>query len=195
MKATLRLQGVEVCGILDTGASINILPNYVFKSCNLNNIPIKACASRVATFSGEELHVLGKITIPCSSIDGREKQDIDFVVTDEGKSVLFGLDAIRKLKCLQDELCSIQYSSSYEIDELVDKLQPPEEPVFGNIKGFEHKIRINEEFPPVRQSLRQIPFAVRDKVTAEVNRLVQHGIIEKISASEWGFKLSGRAKT
>ena len=37
--------------------------------------------------------------------------------------------------------------------------------------GFKRKIRINENVIPVRQSLRQIPFALRDKVSAEIKRL------------------------
>lgn len=96
LKATLRLRYVQVTGILDTGASINILSISILESCDFTQVSIKPCSCKIATFSGEELRVLGKITFPCSSVDGLEKQDIDFVLT-ESKSVLFGIDAIRNL--------------------------------------------------------------------------------------------------
>lgn len=169
---------MQVTGILDTGASINILPI----SCDFTHMSIKPRSCKIATFSGEELRVLGKI--PCSSVDGLEKQDIYFVLTEEGKSVLFGIDAIRKLKCLQDDLCSIKCPVSHEIDELIENFQV-QEPAFGNIKGFEHRISINEKVTPVRQNSCHIPFALRDKVSAEIAVLAQHGIIEKIDASKW----------
>lgn len=56
----------------------------------------------------------------------------------------------------------------------------------GCIKGLVHKVKINPEVRPVRQKLMQIPYALREKVSVEVNRLIDNDIIEKVEgSSKW----------
>ena len=52
-------------------------------------------------------------------------------------------------------------------------------------KGFVHRVKVNDKITPVQQKLRRLPFSVRDKVSNELKRLENLGVIEKIDASEW----------
>lgn len=65
--------------------------------------------------------------------------------------------------------------------EMVD-LAPPQQ--FGCLKGFIHKVRVNKTVQPVRQKLRRVPLSIRKEVCAELNCLLQTGIIERVDASE-----------
>ncbi len=55
----------------------------------------------------------------------------------------------------------------------------------GCVKGFVHKPTVKPDATPVRQKLRRLPFAVRQAVSAELDSLLQKGIIEKIDSSPW----------
>lgn len=44
---------------------------------------------------------------------------------------------------------------------------------------------MNKTVQPVRQKLRRLPLSTRKEVSAELNRLLQAGIIERVDASEW----------
>uniref|UniRef100_A0A096LWH5 CCHC-type domain-containing protein n=1 Tax=Poecilia formosa TaxID=48698 RepID=A0A096LWH5_POEFO len=55
----------------------------------------------------------------------------------------------------------------------------------GCVKSFIHKVRLDPTVKPVRQKLRRLPFAVRAPVSAELNRLLKAGVIERIDASPW----------
>lgn len=48
-----------------------------------------------------------------------------------------------------------------------------------------HKVKTDPTVKPVRQKLRRLPFAVRASVSAELDRLLKAGVIEKIDASPW----------
>ncbi|XP_041360993.1 uncharacterized protein K02A2.6-like [Gigantopelta aegis] len=55
----------------------------------------------------------------------------------------------------------------------------------GKVKGFKHKIKVRSDVKPVQQKLRRLPFAVRNAVSAELKKLENSDIIERIDASEW----------
>ncbi|KAJ8340793.1 hypothetical protein SKAU_G00330840 [Synaphobranchus kaupii] len=64
--------------------------------------------------------------------------------------------------------------------------QENESPIaFGCAKDFVHKVKIRPEVKPVQQKLRRLPLSVREAVSQELRNLEQHGIIERIDASEW----------
>ena len=50
----------------------------------------------------------------------------------------------------------------------------------GKLKNFELKLHINPDVTPVQQAIRRIPYHVRKKVSAELQRLQQLDIIEPV---------------
>ncbi|XP_038064800.1 uncharacterized protein LOC119735167 [Patiria miniata] len=55
----------------------------------------------------------------------------------------------------------------------------------GLARGFIHRVKTRPDVTPTQQRLRRLPFAVRDRVKAELQRLESEHIIERIDASEW----------
>ena len=61
-------------------------------------------------------------------------------------------------------------------------------------------MKVDENVRPRHQKLRRLPFAVRDKVSAELRKLEQQGVIEKVDSSEWvspivvSYKKSGKIR-
>ena len=51
----------------------------------------------------------------------------------------------------------------------------------GKLKGFKLKLRINKDLIPVAQSVRRLPFGLRDKVGEKLNELLDMANIEKVS--------------
>ena len=56
----------------------------------------------------------------------------------------------------------------------------------GKLKGVKVKLHVDQDVKPVAQKHRRVPFHLRDKVEAEVTRLEEAGIIEKVdSETDW----------
>ena len=51
--------------------------------------------------------------------------------------------------------------------------------------GFEAKINVDSQAKPKFCKARPVPYAYRDKVEKEIERLVSLGIMEPIQNSEW----------
>ena len=60
----------------------------------------------------------------------------------------------------------------------------------GCLSAFAHQPLINPSVKPVIQPLRRIPLALRDPVSAELQRLLEAGIIEPVDASPWVSNLT-----
>ena len=50
---------------------------------------------------------------------------------------------------------------------------------------FTHRVQVRGEAVPVRQKLRRVPLAMREKVEKELDRLLEEDIIEPVDRSEW----------
>ena len=50
----------------------------------------------------------------------------------------------------------------------------------GNLKDYQAKIHVNQEIPPIAQSPRLIPFAMREKVERKIIQLLEMDIIEPV---------------
>ncbi|KAG5269277.1 hypothetical protein AALO_G00200210 [Alosa alosa] len=55
----------------------------------------------------------------------------------------------------------------------------------GCVNGFIHKVQTNSAVQPVRQKVKRLPLSIREEVSAELNRLLQENIIERVNVSEW----------
>jgi len=55
----------------------------------------------------------------------------------------------------------------------------------GCLTAFDHQPLLKPEVHPVIQPIRRLPLALRDYVTAELQKLLDAGIIEHIDASPW----------
>ena len=55
----------------------------------------------------------------------------------------------------------------------------------GLAKGFIHRVKIKEGVQPVQQKLRRLPVSVRQAASAEIERLLEMDVIERIDASPW----------
>ncbi|XP_075739522.1 uncharacterized protein LOC142784984 [Rhipicephalus microplus] len=58
-------------------------------------------------------------------------------------------------------------------------------PGLGLVRGFQHKVKMKQAVSPVAQTLRRLPFSVRQPVSDQLQTLLSADIIERIDASEW----------
>ena len=88
----LVVEGQVLTGVVDTGASVNIIPHKtlssIWSSSKIRNA-MRPCSLDIRTFSGEKLPVLGQIEMACHSPDNEENASISFVVTLKGHDMLY----------------------------------------------------------------------------------------------------------
>ena len=53
------------------------------------------------------------------------------------------------------------------------------------IKGFAAELKVKENAPPQYFKPRTVPFALRDKVDTEIQRLEKERVLKKVESSDW----------
>ncbi|KAI2643843.1 Retrovirus-related Pol polyprotein from transposon 17.6 [Labeo rohita] len=169
---------VETKLVVDTGSSVSILPEAVYKS-HFSDCSLTVPKVKLVTYLKEDIAVLGCLHADVSLNDKVTPACLYIV---KGSTALMGMDLIRALNC------SFHFHTIPAPDDLhavVGETIPAPNASVGCVKGFVHKPTVKSDATPVRQKLRRLPFAVRQAVSAELDSLLQKGIIEKIDSSPW----------
>ncbi|KAL3205994.1 hypothetical protein MRX96_040441 [Rhipicephalus microplus] len=124
-----------------------------------------------------------------SAMDGHSYSKIQgfcwkLVIVKGQRQSLLGLDWFPAL--------GIKVTGVHRMDELAmafDKLFEEFAVVFdgglGCYKGPPVKLALNPEVVPVRLKARTVPFALRQKIDAELDKLLQQGVLEPVDCAEW----------
>jgi len=162
-------QPVEL--IVDTGSSVSILPESIYRkhfaSCTLNPATVK-----LVSYSKEIIPVLGCFSTDVFH-DGSTAMGTFYIV--KSGSPLLGMDLLKALHCRIEGDAVITHENS--------EILPVH--TVGCASGFVHKVKVKEGFIPVQQKLRRLPLSVRQAVSDELKHLLEQDIIERVDASPW----------
>ena len=182
INATVSICGKTLSMVVDTGSDATILTEEVYKFLGSPLLRASACVLR--GFGGNQIPTLGCFDADVLFKGRRAFTTIQVVPT--GICIL-GKGAMRELslqitfKKIFDAAVSV-VSSEVVGKSVAATVKTPEMPM---VKGFSHKILLKEDATPTVQKLRPLPYSVRDEVSAEIQRLLEAGIIERVETSEW----------
>ena len=107
--------------------------------------------------------------------------EIPFIVADTKSSAILGLKSCKDLNLIaRVEELREQTKAELLFDEFKD--------CFGEIGTLPkiHHITIKEDVQPVIHSARRVPFALKDRLKEELNRMVRLGVIESVTEpTDW----------
>lgn len=160
--------------VVDTGSSVSILPAHIYKRY-FSATQLSTPTTRLVTYTQECIPVLGCLQAQVR-VSNASAAAIFFIV-DKGTALL-GMDLISALhlQINSDNVCTSVMATN---------TTPLTDTDIGCVKNFVHKVKINPTVKPVHQKLRRLPFAVRASVSAELDRLLKAGVIERVDASAW----------
>lgn len=185
IKIDLNLNSVAISMELDTGASVSIINYKMWKMIGgpiLNKTNVK-----LQDYSGNKLKVLGEVKLTVKYMV-LEKYLTVYVVEGNGPA-LFGRNWLSEFKL---DWQSINKNCINKVDAECQKLSALLkdydclfEDRLGCIKNIKADIQLKENAIPKFCKYRPIPFALREKIDMELDRLVEMGVMEPISFSEW----------
>jgi hypothetical protein len=201
---------MKVCGkvvqfLLDCGATVNLIPKALVCELKLTD-KMQPTTAQLRMFDQTELKVCGTITLPLTNLRTGSRSTIDFHVAAYQNQPLLGLQACRSLKLLKlvdENVCTLRTVSQDSVMQdprciTVDEVLTQYADLFDGIGSMDGEVHfdVDPSVPPVQMPLRRVPFAVRDKVAAELRRLEANGIITPVTEpTRWVSPLLVVAKT
>ena len=178
---------------LDTGAQTNILSEMDYK-CLYNRPKLHPTQQRLKGFYNGNIPVIGKCV--ATILHRNQSHRLSFFVVPGGVHSLLGRAACERLNLIrlvhvvdiQRPDTDVHSSGTNNTPGTYEELKESYSDVFkglGCLPG-EHTIVVDKNVTPVVHACRKIPFALRDKVKAELDRMEKLGVISKVDEpTEW----------
>ena len=164
---------------VDTGAALSIISEETLHQL-WPDWQLTPTQVRLQSYSGEAIQVLGSKMVQLQYKHQVARLPL-LVVKGAGPS-LFGRNWLQTVRLHWHEIHWVHSSS---LQDLLQKYSAVFSDGLGTLEGFEAKISIDPNATPRFFKARSVPYALRDKVEAELERLVNEGTLELVQFADW----------
>ena len=178
-KVDVEIDGKPLRMEVDTGAKVSLVSEKTYRSL-FGDAPLQKASTNLCTYSGERLAVLGKKMVTVTHNSRSVKLPL-VIVKEDGPS-LFGYGWLKEIQLDWKTVFQIGKPKLHEVLRQYEEVFKPE---LGTLQGYEAKIYVEQQATPRYCKARNVPYALREKVELELDRLTQEGVIEPIQFSDW----------
>ncbi|XP_044166137.1 uncharacterized protein K02A2.6-like [Acropora millepora] len=178
---TMTVEGQELVLEVDTGASVTVIPNKMFKE-KLGHLKLRPASTSLKTYTGTELPLCGETEVHVEYHGQSAKLPL-IVAEVDGKPAILGRNWLNVVKLNWKELFNV--SSPDFFSELSARYKGVFGPGLGKIKEFEARLCVHAEATPKFHKSRPVPYSLKPAVEAELDRLEKEGVVTKVSHSAW----------
>ena len=183
-QVSLELDGVEIEMEVDTGASLTVISEDTLKQVKKRAyLPLQKGTRRLKTYTGQEIPVAGVCKFDVS-YKGRPSETLEVVVVKGQGPNLLGRDWLKHIKLEWAEILHVHQDQT--LNEILKEAEDVFDEKRGTINGVKAKIVLDTpETKPKYFKPRPVPYAIRNKVGLELDRMEAEGTIEKVQYSDW----------
>ena len=178
IKVQIKLDECCVPMEVDTGASVSLMSEALYRKLWPGR-SLSASLIKLQTYSKDPIAVLGTTEVQVSYQD--QTATLLLVVKGEGPTLL-GRNWLEKIKLNWSQ---IHYTFQPGLHELLGRYPEIFQEGLGTFKNYEAKIEVDPEATPRFCKARTIPYAMREGVEKEIDKLVAEGVLEAVDHSDW----------
>ncbi|XP_072021728.1 uncharacterized protein [Amphiura filiformis] len=174
--------GTEIQAQVDCGATCNVIPKKFIP----RSVKIKKCKTKLSMYNKTVVPVLGKCRLPITNVKNGRKYLLRFLVVKESRFI----PLIGKRNAEQMKLITVHYENIATVGISGTNLDSKQNvktayaDVFtcsiGKMPGKIH-LETDSEVTPVVTPPRRVPIAVKPKLKAELDRLTEQQVIQKVT--------------
>ncbi len=167
---------------VDTGSPVTIVNEQTAREIGISPSDVYATKVPLKSYTGQVVDLKGHTTVEASYRDASYSLQLS-LANGNGPNLL-GRSWILPLNFdLRD--VSINNVSNLSLQDVLDKHSSVFEEGLGTLKGFEAHINVDPTATPRFYKPRSVPYALRQKIETELDRMLGEGIIEPVKYSEW----------
>ncbi len=178
----MRVNGVDVSMELDTGSAKTVISENMCRQLGISKQSLQPCSGRLVTYLKEQVPTLGWTVVEVS-LDGAVRR-LPLVVCKGNVPALFGRNWIWEYNLLGDLKLKIA-KLSHDGESLWTKYESLFDGGLGTVKGVTASLKLKLDAKPKFYKPRPVPYALKDKVSDELQRLEKMGVLEKVEFSDW----------
>ena len=176
----VEIEGKTVSMELDTGAAVSIMSSTAWRTL-FPRQTLKEADVALRTYTAEKMSVLGQCQVNVK-VNGQKKQLVLTIVKGDGPSLL-GRDWLKHLQLDWQRIAKVD--STNKLENLLQDYEEIFKEGTGTVNSYQASLHLKEGAYPKYHRARSVPFAIREAVGEELDRLERAGILEKVTYSEW----------
>lgn len=183
-KVTVLINGVNVSMEIDTGASTTVVNEKTFHTLSHSGkvLKLNPVNTVLRTYTGEVIPVAGECELEVE-YNGFKGHLPAVVISGEGPCLL-GRNWLQQISLNWSEVFNLT-TMDKELNEILEAHSTVFQEGLGKVEGVQAKIYIDPSEKPRFFKARPVPYALRDKIETELDRLVKEGTVEPVEFSEW----------
>ena len=174
---------------IDTGASLSLISKATYDKLQSSAAlpPLKTEQIKLRTYTGEEISVLGSISVTVQSETCT--CTLPLLVVEGDDTSLIGRNWLTELRLDWKAVHAI--SLNHSLESILEQNKEIFQQGLGKIKGIEAKLHVDTQAKPLYFKARSVPFALKQKVEQELERLERlerlesQDVITPVRFSEW----------
>lgn len=172
---------------LDTAADFSIMSRSEYLE-RFADKPLSPSKVTLKTYTGELLDVSGEMQ--CDIVYKGKQYSLPILVANyDAKPTLLGKNWLRHIKFEWGEIFCIPKgdprSADSQLNELLSKHSELFTESYKGMTGLEAHITMRGDAKPVFVKARRVPYALKEQVEKELDKLEKHGVIKKVDRSLW----------
>jgi hypothetical protein len=168
---------------VDTGAAVSILSEASFRK-RFPKARLKPSSMILQTYSGEPLKVVGTFPVKVR-YRNQDYHNLELVIVAGRGPGLLGRSWLRHIRLDWPSISAVRRHSNPALEKVLNEFADVFSDELGSIRHFQAKVSVAKDARPRFHKARPVPFALKGKVEAELDRLEAEGVIEKIRRSDW----------
>ena len=180
----LKINGKAVTMEVDTGAAVSLISHkhlkHLWPELSLSKTDVV-----LRTYTGELIPVVGEVLVNVQHGE-REQKDMPLIVIREDGPCLLGRNWLEMIQLDWKTIASVtRYHCSQRLEAILNRFSNVFAAELGTITGFQAKLHVQSDVVPKFCKPRPIPFAIRDCIEQELERLEKAGVVERVASSDW----------
>ena len=180
---SIKIENSEIKVLIDTGASVNVMDECTFQQLLANKVKLQRSTSVLRSYQTNEnpsrpLTVMGKFDAVVESATKIIPATFHVIKGNTDTEPLIGFQTAESLG-----LVMIANAVRTHPETFTSKLLEEYDDLFhgiGKMEGVKVDLHVDRAVTPVAQPHRRVPFSVRSKLEAELEKLLEDDVIEKV---------------
>ena len=174
----LSINGTPITMTLDTGPSISIISEKTYKT-QLPHLHLHKSDILLRTYTGETLTICGENQVVVKYKN--QQYNLPLVVVEGDGPPLFGRNWLQQITLDWKEIGMV----TTNLDSLLQRYHSLFKDELGTMVGVTAKLNVKPNATPKFCRARATPYALRDVIEKDINRLQKLGVLEKVQYSDW----------
>jgi len=175
----LTIDSQRVSMELDTGSAVSLVSEETYRQL-WSDRELQPSKANLRTYSGEQLAVLGSVDTTVRYEDQQFTLPL-LVIKGPGPS-LFGRNWLDRIKLNWGAIHKLQGGP---LEAILMQHQAVFKEELGTLQGYHAHIQVDPSATPRFCKARRVPYAYRELVDKELDRLVEQGILEPVELADW----------